>query len=92
MKSQPDQVIGSRSVRPGHGGHGHSAVAWLHGPPPLHGMMREGLRALESVNAQGPGDRLRLLPTPTASPYGRNRSPSRGASIRPSLAALVVRL
>jgi DNA (cytosine-5)-methyltransferase 1 len=55
--------------------------------------MRAGrLRMLGSANAPGPERRLRLLPTPTASPYGRNRSPSPGASIRPSLAALVMRL
>lgn len=30
----------------------------------------------------------RLLPTPTATPYGSNQSPSPGASVRPSLEAL----
>src|SRR5487761_1241339 len=60
------------------------------GPLPLHGTMRAGrLRALGTVNAPAPATRgFRLLPTPTASPYGRNRSRSPGVSIRPSLAAL----
>jgi hypothetical protein len=29
-----------------------------------------------------------LLPTPTATPYGNNQSPTPGAAVRPSLAAL----
>jgi len=33
-----------------------------------------------------------LLPTPTASPYGSNRSPSAGAALRPSLAGLAPHL
>lgn len=30
-----------------------------------------------------------LLPTPTATPYGRNKSASKGAAVRPSLSSLV---
>ena len=30
----------------------------------------------------------KMLPTPTATPYGRNKSPTSGASIRPSLAGI----
>lgn len=41
----------------------------------------------------GDGARLRpdltLLPTPTATPYGNNQSPSPGAAVRPSLDSLV---
>jgi hypothetical protein len=32
---------------------------------------------------------LALLPTPTATPYGNNQSPSAGAAVRPSLDGLV---
>src|SRR5581483_6015657 len=31
------------------------------------------------------GTRHHLLPTPTATPYGSNQSPSAGAAVRPSL-------
>lgn len=34
-------------------------------------------------------DTLRLLPTPTATPYGNNQSPSEGAAVRPALDGLV---
>ena len=35
-----------------------------------------------------PGVALTLLPTPTATPYGNNQSPSPGAAVRPSLDSL----
>ncbi|WP_375335387.1 hypothetical protein [Micromonospora sp. CP22] len=38
------------------------------------------------------GTRHHLLPTPTAQPYGSNRSPSAGAARRPSLAGVTGRL
>lgn len=35
------------------------------------------------------GKEAQLLPTPTATPYGRNQSPSPGAAVRPSLDGIV---
>jgi DNA (cytosine-5)-methyltransferase 1 len=35
---------------------------------------------------------LNMLPTPTATPYGNNQSPSAGAAVRPSLESLVAML
>lgn len=34
-------------------------------------------------------DAIRLLPTPTATPYGNNQSPTPGAAVRPSLESLI---
>lgn len=53
---------------------------------------------VQEANGTGPPDSPRndtlraqvaLLPTPTATPYGNNQSPSAGAAVRPSLDSLV---
>jgi hypothetical protein len=41
-----------------------------------------------SLTTCGPSE-VRLLPTPSATPYGNNQSPSPGAAVRPSLDGLV---
>jgi hypothetical protein len=59
---------------------------------PGQGIMRAGqVRGLAAAGTRATAaERACLLPTPTASPYGRNRSPSPGASVRPSLASLLL--
>ena len=54
-------------------------------PDPLRGALGG---TTSSGSGEDAGRRLTLLPTPTATPYGNNQSPSPGAAVRPSLDSL----
>ena len=66
-------------------------VAWPAADPPRLGNRRAapaGEQFRAAVTGSGGADELTLLPTPTASRYGNNQSPSPGAVVRPSLDSL----
>jgi hypothetical protein len=66
-------------------------------PPLTHALLptpakADGQRASESYGRGNPTLKGSLLPTPTATAYGFNQSPSEGAAVRPSLESLATRL
>ncbi len=65
-----------------------SSVTW-----PKSGMTQNGLayRRQQSVHLTSAGDSSLSLPTPSATSYGSNQSPSSGAAVRPSLETMARR-
>ena len=69
---------------------GELGLSEFSGTFPRSGTMRSGTvyqlpNLAHTITEIGSG----LLPTPTATPYGRNKSASKGAAVRPSLSQLV---
>jgi DNA (cytosine-5)-methyltransferase 1 len=93
----PTPTVADGTAGPGHSGREGAAnlrtqVTLL--PTPLAGRDSRGLPSADvaedriASGRRNLDDALALLPTPTASPYGSNQSPSAGAAVRPSLDAI----
>lgn len=85
---QPSRAHAASRRERGHSFNMEDAIALLPTPRATDGEKGGPNQRVSSGDQMLPSAVMSLLPTPTATPYGNNQSPSPGASVRPSLDSL----